>query len=136
MAPTSGVLLVSPRTMLSLAPPSPASPSVPAPASVTEPSSPLISAAASSAPRSASAPAALLAPDSGVSTPIRTSLTELVSPSGPDAVHAATDRVAATSAVRNNKRILVIYSQDSQVVTDMARPAEYNPAPAGISRER
>ena len=108
MAPTSGALLVSPRTMASLAPPSPASPSVPAPASVTEPSSPLISAAASSAPRSASAPAALLAPDSGASTPIRTSLTELVSPSGPDAVHAATNRVAATSAVRDNKRILVI----------------------------
>jgi hypothetical protein len=69
----------------------------------------LISTAASSAPRSASVPAALLAPDAGASTPIRTSLTELVSSSGPDAVHAATDRIAATSAVRDNKRILVIF---------------------------
>jgi hypothetical protein len=50
----------------------------------------------------------LLAPDSGASTPIRTSPTELVPSSGPDAVHAATTSNAATSAVPDNKRFLVI----------------------------
>src|SRR5215207_9975320 len=107
-APAWGLLLVSPATMVSLAPPSPASPSLPTPASGTAPSSPLTRAAASSAPCRASAPAAALFPDLGTRTPIRTSLTEAGSLSGSDAVQAATDRTAAASTNRDKKRILVM----------------------------
>jgi hypothetical protein len=69
----------------------------------------LTSLAASSAPCRASAPAAALSPDFGTSTPIRTSATELVPPSGSEEVQAVIARVtAASTVVQDKKRFLVI----------------------------